>query len=143
MEDPDIIWPPVPERLRPKKLPYAGNWSEKYITALEQIGYAPVNILFLDGPEALKLTLEGIRLGTVVLTRTQLDALEVEARLYNNNAVSMEKETLLEENPEVLELMNRISRTKTITSRLPRLDKSKRGRPRKETEVRVKDIIDE
>lgn len=60
-------------------LPHDGCLLE-VIQEVKDLGYVPVDVRFLDGPDAVRLSLQGNRLHTVRMI--DVDALRLEAQLY-------------------------------------------------------------
>jgi hypothetical protein len=75
-------WPPVPKEHRPKQLPHLGGFSDKELAELSADGYAPIDIRFLEGAQAVRAWLEAGRLGLVELSANQLRTLQLEAEIY-------------------------------------------------------------
>lgn len=69
---------PTPAPKRGMKVPTQGQYPEEDIEWAREHGYEPVDIRFTD---SAYLTLQGVIMGTVVLTDEQLKALELRARL--------------------------------------------------------------
>jgi hypothetical protein len=84
-------FPEVPEKLRPKKLPHMGLTSDDQ-KKLEEKGWILVDVRLIgedsdgDRAEAVKLFLEGIRLGSIAPDSTILRFLELEAKVYGLTA---------------------------------------------------------
>jgi len=74
-------WPELPADKRGLQIPHDGKFGEASQECLRSRGYDPVDIRFLSGAEAIKLSLQGARMGTVNLGTPQLKALELEARI--------------------------------------------------------------
>ena len=72
--------PPASEK--GQQIPHDGSFDSADLAALVAKGYAPVDVRFLDGPEAVRLTLRGVRLGTIHFTKALAEALKLEASIY-------------------------------------------------------------
>jgi len=72
--------PDIPQHLRPKKLPVNKTLTEDLKLTLEQRGWEIYDVRTLGGADAVKATLEGVRLGSI--ETTNLRELELEAKIY-------------------------------------------------------------
>ena len=75
-------WPEVPEHFRPKTLPHEGQFDAGAEEVLRVRGWEPVDVRFIDGPQAVALRLEGAILGTIQVDRNQMGNLELAAKIY-------------------------------------------------------------
>jgi len=72
--------PPVPEHARPKRLPVNKTPADDLKLTLEQRGWEIHDVRTMSGADAVKATLEGIRLGSI--DSVNLRELELEAKIY-------------------------------------------------------------
>lgn len=92
-------WPSVPLKDRPKPFYVRVNLDSEDSKSLEDKGWEVVDVRLLpcdsdvDRQTAVKATLTGSRMGTIELTKLELDTLELEARACGmvGNKVAAEK----------------------------------------------------
>lgn len=78
--------PQVAPKERPKRLPLASILSSEEEEHVRGLGWEPLDVRLMsnndmnDRKEAVLAWLEGHRLGTITLTKIQLDAIELEMR---------------------------------------------------------------
>jgi hypothetical protein len=75
-------WPEVPKSERPRRVAHNGQFSAALVKLLAERGWELVHVKLLAGAEAVRLTLEGMRLGTIDVTQNAIRALELEARIH-------------------------------------------------------------
>ncbi len=80
-------WPEVPQDQRPKVLHHNHHLTKEDLQELRDKGWAPTDVRLLpnetdaDKAEGLKAYLEGLRLGTIILSQAVARYVEVEARV--------------------------------------------------------------
>lgn len=120
--------PPAP---RPGTLlPHMGMAQEEQ-DAYSARGYAPTDVRLREGVEAVRLTLQGIRMGTILATKDLLERLELEAKIERAldgskpqaDKGTMDLATLLEALP---------TGAATTTAAANYVPPKKRGRPPKQ-----------
>jgi hypothetical protein len=73
-------------------LPVEGGVPFETLQELNAKGWEVVDVRLLDGGEAIRHTLEGIRLGTIPAARGDIKYLELEAKIYGLGKGEVEKE---------------------------------------------------
>jgi hypothetical protein len=91
--DPIDAWPEVPEPFRPKRLPHSGAFQSEHCKVLEERGYEPVDVRFLEGQEKVKALLEASLLGTAKLSKDQQSALRLAAEVYGLKGIGRGRQT--------------------------------------------------
>lgn len=74
--------PEIPTADRPRLLPHNGIVTPEDVDSLRTKGWEPVDIRLKDGAEAVRLMVEGLRIGTVEISKEQIKYLELEMRAY-------------------------------------------------------------
>ena len=105
----------------PKKgtlLPHQGL-EESFLIEYMALGYTPVDVRLQAGLEAVRLTLQGIRMGTILPSKELLERLELEAKI--EKILESARPQLAEGAVELSKLLDTLPTTATSTAEQPKL----------------------
>lgn len=105
----------------PKKgtlLPHQGL-DERNLMEYSALGYTPVDVRLQSGLEAVRLTLQGIRMGTILPSKELLERLELEAKI--EKVLESAKPQLAEGAVELSQILSALPTTATISGEAPKL----------------------
>lgn len=95
--------PPAPEP--GTALPHDGRFDDGDVAALKAKGYAPEDVRFMDGAEAVRATLRGVRMRTVKLTKELAEALKLEADINGMRNSKTREQKVTKITPDVMETL--------------------------------------